>query len=87
MMLMLKRLTLLGLAVAITFGLAACGERKVQVYEPGVYKGAPITQPWDTPQYGGQKAAWERAIQERTLNQNDYWRISSPAGAAAPAAN
>lgn len=83
---MLKTLTAAGLALAMAVGLSACGERKIQVYEAGVYKGAPTTQPWDTPQYGGQKASWERAIQERTLNQNDYWRMQNSAGAAAPAA-
>lgn len=83
---MLRKLSAAGLALAMALSLAACGERKVQVYEAGVYKGAPLTQPWDTPAYGGQKAAWERGIQERALNQNDYWRMQNTAGAAAPAA-
>lgn len=82
-----KKLASVGIAFALVLVLSACGERRVQVYEPGVYKGAPITQPWDSPQYGGQQAAWERAIQARTLNQNDYWRITSSTGATAAVSN
>jgi hypothetical protein len=57
-------------------GLAGCGEnQQVTVYEQGKYKGKPDTKPWDSPQYGGDKAKWEREIQARTQAQNEYVRI------------
>jgi len=31
-------------------------------------------QPWDSPQAGGAKAAWQRDIKQRTHYQNDYAR-------------
>ena len=71
-----RKVALLGSVLILMLGLGAC-DRKVQVYEPGVYKGAPLTAPWDSPQFGGQTAAWERAIETRTLNQNEYRRMQS----------
>jgi hypothetical protein len=67
------------LGLALVAGLAACGQDKVTVYEPGKYKGAPVTAPWDTQQYGGKQAQWEQAIQARTQNQNEYARVPPPA--------
>ena len=49
--------------------LAACGEGKVEGYQ-----GKPDIHPWDSPEAGGQKAQWERQIETRTLNQNEYTR-------------
>ncbi|HQR69651.1 MAG TPA: hypothetical protein PLE54_03540 [Burkholderiaceae bacterium] len=69
-------------ASALALGLSACGEKKVTSYEPGKYSGAPLSAPWDSPRYGGKQAEWERAIQERTLAQNDYIRIPATSGAA-----
>ncbi|MEG0820200.1 MAG: hypothetical protein RR101_02450 [Burkholderiaceae bacterium] len=71
-----KKLGFAGFACCLTLLLVAC-EKRIQLYEPGVYKGAPLTAPWDTPQYGGQTAAWERAIETRTRNQNEYWRMQA----------
>ena len=62
-------------ALAFAVGLTACGEKKVTSYEPGKYSGAPVVQPWDSPQYGGKKADWEAGLQARTQSQNDYVRI------------
>jgi hypothetical protein len=66
-------------AVAVTIaalGLAGCGEnQQVTVYKQGKYQGKPDQKPWDSPQYGGDQAKWERAIQTRTQDQNEYVRI------------
>jgi len=66
-----------GLAVAAVavLGLPGCGEeQQVVVYKQGRYQGKPDTRPWDSPQWGGEQAKWERAIETRTLNQNEYTR-------------
>jgi hypothetical protein len=69
-----KRLGADSAALALALGLAACGE-KVTVYEPGKYKGSAVVQPWDSPQFKGDKAAWERALQVRAGDQNEYLRV------------
>jgi predicted small lipoprotein YifL len=69
-----KRLGAASAALALALGLAACGE-KVTVYEPGKYKGSAVVQPWDSPQFKGDKAAWERALQVRAGDQNEYLRV------------
>jgi hypothetical protein len=74
----LNRLGTAFAAIALAFCLSACGEQ-VQVYEPGKYKGAPLAAPWDTPEYGGKQAAWERSIEMRTNNQNEYWLMHQAA--------
>jgi len=62
-------------ALLFAVGLSACEEKKVTRYEAGKYSGAPVTSPWDSPQYGGKQAEWEAAVQARTQGQNDYTRI------------
>ena len=59
-------------ALAMAVGLTACGEKKVTSYEPGKYSGAPVAAPWDSPQFGGNRAKWEAALQARTQGQNEY---------------
>ena len=76
MMPVTKTLGVVLAALLCAVGLSACGEKKVTSYnEPGKYSGAPVAQPWDSPQYGGKKAEWEAALQTRTQNQNDYARM------------
>ncbi|MCG6876599.1 MAG: hypothetical protein LJE97_16040 [Betaproteobacteria bacterium] len=59
-----------------SLGLAGCGEnQQVTVYKQGKYQGKPDTKPWDSPEYGGDQAKWERAIETRTQGQNEYVRI------------
>lgn len=70
----LNRLGAAGLALVLALGLTACGER-VQVYEPGKYKGSAVVQPWDSPQFKGDRAAWERALEARANNQNEFSRV------------
>ena len=63
-------------AAIVALGLAGCGEnQQVTVYKQGKYQGKPDGKPWDSPQYGGDQAKWERAIQARTQSQNEYVRI------------
>ena len=65
-------------AVVVAFGLAGCGEsQQVTVYKQGKYQGKPDSKPWDSPEWGGKQADWERAINARTQNQNEYARIGS----------
>jgi hypothetical protein len=62
-------------AAAAVVALAGCGEtQQVTVYKQGKYQGKPDTKPWDSPQWGGDKAKWEREINTRTLSQNEYTR-------------
>lgn len=63
-------------AAIAALGIAGCGEnQQVTVYKQGKYQGKPDTKPWDSPEYGGDQAKWERAIQTRTQGQNEYVRI------------
>jgi hypothetical protein len=57
---------------------AGCGEsQKVIVFQPGAYQGKPDTPPWDSRDFKGDKAEWERAITTRANGQNEYVRIGS----------
>jgi hypothetical protein len=68
-------LGMLAAALVCAAALSACEDKQVTRYEAGKYSGAPVVQPWDSPQYGGRKADWEAAVQARTQAQNDYVRI------------
>jgi hypothetical protein len=70
-----KWVGVLAVAGIAVLGLPGCGEeQQVIVYKQGKYQGKPDTRPWDSPQWGGEQAKWERAIETRTLNQNEYTR-------------
>ena len=70
------RATLVAFAALAVLGLAGCGEKPQEmVQKTGKYQGKPDTFPWDSPEFGGKQAEWERAIQARTQNQNEYSRI------------
>jgi hypothetical protein len=67
-----------GLVAVVAFGLTGCGEsQQVTVYKQGKYQGKPDTKPWDSPEWGGKQADWERAINTRTQFQNEYARGGS----------
>ena len=77
----MRRLVSIAIGAALLCGIAACGETPtVTVYKQGQYRGKPDTQPWDNPQFKGDKVAWENAIKTRNEGQNEYSR-------AVPAAN
>jgi hypothetical protein len=64
---------LLALPLFLTAG---CGEsQKVTVYKQGQYQGKPDARPWDSADFKGNKAEWERAINTRMTGQNEYVRI------------
>jgi len=72
---MTMRTLFVGLAAVVALGLAGCGEQpQVVQYKQGKYQGKPDAKPWDSPEFGGKQADWERAIITRTQYQNEYAR-------------
>jgi hypothetical protein len=73
----MKKALVFAAAVALVGVAAGCGEKPtVTVYKQGQYQGKPDKQPWDNDQFKGDRAAWEKAIKERNLSQNEYVRVS-----------
>jgi ABC-type uncharacterized transport system auxiliary subunit len=66
------RAILLALVILFIAVLAGCGQEQQQT---GIYQGKADAAPWDSPERGGAQATWERAIQARTENQNEYARM------------
>jgi hypothetical protein len=61
------------LAFLLALLLAACGDRtQVTVYKQGQYQGKADTQPWDSASFKGDRVAWDNAIKQRALGQNEY---------------
>ena len=74
---MIRKLLTAALAGAFIVGVGGCGERpQVIDYKPGQYQGKPDSAPYDSTQFNGNKAEWERAIKTRNQNQNEYKRTS-----------
>ncbi len=63
-------------------GLAAgCGDsRPTAAYKQGKYQGKADTDPWSSPEFKGDKAAWENAIKQRNQAQNEYLRMGDGPG-------
>jgi hypothetical protein len=85
MMISARELMVAVAALAVTAGLAGCGEKEqVIVYQQGKYQGKPDTKPWEndpgaslytTSKWSkGDKSSWEAAIKSRNQNQNEYTR-------------
>jgi hypothetical protein len=56
--------------------LTACGERpQVVNYKQGTYQGKPDTPPYQGAPFNGDKAQWDRAMETRAQNQNEYRRM------------
>jgi hypothetical protein len=71
-----RTLVSLVFASVAVLGLAGCGEAPQELAQgERRYQGKPDTNPWDSPQFGGKQAEWERAVQARTQNQNEYTRV------------
>ena len=71
----MRRLRSIVAGAALVCGVAGCGEKPtVTLYKQGQYQGKPDTQPWDNPQFKGDKVVWESAIKKRTEGQNEYSR-------------
>ena len=74
---MIKPIVAIACGIAFAVGLGGCGERpQVIDYKQGKYQGKPDTKPYDSTQFSGNKAEWERAIKTRNQNQNEYKRTS-----------
>ena len=70
------RAALVALVAIAALGLAGCGDKPQEMTQKtGKYQGKPDTAPWDSPEFGGKQAEWERAIQTRAQNQNEYVRV------------
>jgi hypothetical protein len=68
-------MALAAFSVIAALGLAGCGDQPQELAQKERrYQGKPDTPPWDSPQWGGEQAKWERAIEARTQNQNEYTR-------------
>jgi hypothetical protein len=65
-----------GVAAVALLGVAGCEEQKVTVFKQGQYQGKTDSRPWDSADFKGDKRAWENAINRRTLDQNEYVRIT-----------
>ena len=64
-------------AIALSLGLAACGERpQVITYKQGSYQGKPDSRPWDNAPFKGDQRAWELALKDRAQTQNEYKRAN-----------
>jgi hypothetical protein len=66
------RRILISLLMLLSVFLGGCGQEQQQTR---IHQGKADTAPWDSPESGGAHAAWERAIQDRTANQNEYARM------------
>lgn len=64
--------TILFSLVTLLSVLGGCGQEQQQTR---IDQGKADTAPWDSPESGGAQAAWERAIHDRTANQNEYERM------------
>ena len=81
---MIKRFTLITLAVAALLGLAACGDQPQEMNANGVKQdGAPYTGVGQS-QYvqagwtAGDKTSWEQQLKARAqYGQNDYQRVGA----------
>ena len=82
----MRTLLLVIAALALTAGLAACGERdQVVVYKQGKYQGKPDGLPWNSDSpiaelrggkwTKGDRASWEDQIKQRQLAQHEHKRI------------
>lgn len=72
----MRVLSIVIVAACAAVALAGCGERdQVVVYKQGKYQGKPDAKPWDSAEFGGDKAKWETAIKARNLNQHEYRRM------------
>ena len=69
-----RRLLMVAGVALLGLGLVACEKSQVVTYKQGKYQGKTDTKPWDNEQFKGDQAAWEKAMKQRQLSQNDYKR-------------
>jgi hypothetical protein len=76
----MRKALIVAAATAFAWVAAGCGEQpNVTLYKQGRYQGKPDTQPWDNPQFKGDRVAWESAIKKRNEAQNEYSRATPTA--------
>jgi hypothetical protein len=84
---MMRRVLMIGAALAAVTTLGACGEKEqVVVYKQGKYQGKPDNRSWenDAPVAElrggkwtkGDRTSWEESIKQRQTAQNEYQRIN-----------
>jgi hypothetical protein len=72
----LSRVRLAALMTCAALVLGACGERpQVVNYKQGKYQGKPDTPAYQNDQFNGDKSAWNKAVDQRALAQNEYVRL------------
>jgi hypothetical protein len=59
----MRKVLTIALLCAFVLGQAGCSERDQRETD---------LRPWDSPEAGAAKAAWQREIKARMRNQNDY---------------
>jgi hypothetical protein len=65
------RTILFSVVISLSALLGGCGQKQ----QATIQQGKADIAPWDSPESGGAQEAWERAIQARTANQNEYERM------------
>lgn len=71
----MKNATIVFAAGLSLVALTACGERpQVVSYKQGTYQGKPDTPPYQGTPFNGDKTQWDRAMETRAQNQNEYKR-------------
>jgi hypothetical protein len=70
-------LHLAAVALSFTLSLGGCGQpdRDSPPGKVTSYQGKPDTPPWDGSRWHGDRQHWERDIDARAQNQNEYVRI------------
>ena len=72
---MSARMLAIALAALAALLVSACGERpQVIQYKQGRYQGKPDTPPYQGDPFNGDRQSWDKAIQQRQQNQNEYKR-------------
>jgi hypothetical protein len=74
---LMKPIALLLSAMLAAVSLAAC--ERSQTAGPdktGRYQGKEDNAPWNNEQFKGDKVAWEKAVKDRNLRQNEYRRTN-----------
>ncbi len=68
----------LTMLAVLALAVAGCGEKPaVTVYKQGTYQGKPDNLPWQSAPFNGSQSDWEKAIDGRTKEQNEYARIEN----------
>jgi ABC-type uncharacterized transport system auxiliary subunit len=71
-----SRLALAAIVLSLIASLAGCGHHESAAEKTAtLYQGKPDTPPWDNARWQDNRENWQRAIDARAQNQNEYVRI------------